>query len=110
MSATDIYKVKDLPEPKPEKRRRRSKRTFSEATEVVADHHKRRSRNSGVRRFRHQMKKPEYSRRFWFFTIAVLAAAVLTVFIWDMFFRYPKEPAPIPGATSNPYPRIPHYD
>ncbi|MFA5689964.1 MAG: hypothetical protein WC959_12645 [Kiritimatiellales bacterium] len=113
MASSDIYEIKENPRAKPVKsnrfRRHRREKTFSEATEEISLNHKRRSKNSGFRRFRHQMKKPGYSRRFWLITIGIITTAVLAIFIWDQFFRYPEEAERMPGQEKF-YHRIPRYD
>lgn len=102
MASSDIYEVKkapweekeDTPSPKRGRRRRsRPCKTFDEA--VVKDlgpTHRRRSRNSGMRRFRHLMKDPGFSKKFWIFTLGGSAMILVLLIVWDMFFRYPKSP------------------
>ena len=50
----------------------------------------RRRKNSGFRRFRHLMKKPDYSRKFWTTALSVGAGILIVLLIWDWFFRYPN--------------------
>lgn len=106
--STDIYEIKDPPwMNKPaaptsgrRSRRRRSK-TFEEATNRdLSKTHRRRSRNQGFRRFRHLMKRPDFSRRFWVTSATVLIVALAVLLVWELFFHYPK---PEPSYTDDVY-------
>ncbi len=98
MSSSDIYEVKESPwakkddsPPTSQRRRRRSPESFDETVEKdLSKTHRRRRRNTGVRRFRHQMKKPEYNRKFWTITLSVGALILVLLLVWDRFFRYPN--------------------
>ena len=103
MPSSDIYKVKDPPwakkeesSRKPGRRRRSSRENFDEAVNKnVSKTHRRRNKNSGFRRFRHLMKKPEFSKKFWTIALSVGALILILLVIWDFFFRYPPiEPEP----------------
>ncbi|MBT3349774.1 MAG: hypothetical protein HN400_00655 [Nitrospinaceae bacterium] len=97
--SSDIYNVKELPgeskkndAPKASRGRRRrdSGKTFEQATNPdLANTHRRRKKNSGLRRFRHQMKKPEFSKAFWITCLSVSGSILIGLFIWDTFLRYP---------------------
>ncbi|MGE4488833.1 MAG: hypothetical protein AB7E95_04720 [Kiritimatiellales bacterium] len=100
MGSTDIYEVKENPwaermknPPSSPRRRRRSQgKSFEETVgEDRSQTHRRRSKNSGLRRFRHQMKKPAYSRKFWLTSTIVFVSVLLVLMVWDLFFRYPKQ-------------------
>ena len=98
MASSDIYDVKESPwvkKPEPPKRRRRKHhiKTFDEAVNPDISHtHRRRSHNSGLRRFRHLLKKPGFSKKFWMTLLGVFAAVIGALVIWDLFFRYPDQP------------------
>ncbi len=94
MSSSDIYHMKEPPwEAKknpPVTRRRRRSKSFDETGEKdLSKTHNRRRKNSGARRFRHLMKKPEFSRKFWTITLTALILILVALVIWDRFFRYP---------------------
>lgn len=97
MGSSDIYEVKEpawakKPE-KPKRRRRRSPRveTFDEVVHKdVSATHRRRSRNSGLRRLRHRMKDPEFSKKFWGSILGSGALVLILLIVWDLFLRYPK--------------------
>lgn len=102
MSSSDIYKIKESPwaqqqkkdaQPSSQRRQRRSAgKSFDEAVNKdLSGTHRRRSHNSGFRRFRHQMKKPEYSKRFWIILWSVSGFILLALMAWHLFFRYPDE-------------------
>lgn len=103
MSSSDIYDIKEPPWVKAQnraplhRRRRRKPRieSFDEATESKRSTRKRRSKNSGLRRFRHLMKQPEYSKRFWLTVASIVAILLIAVIVWDSFFRYPDVPPSI---------------
>lgn len=107
MPSSDIYKVKESPWEKKEKapsrsrrRRQRSTETFDEAVgKDVSRTHQRRRKNSGFRRFRHLMKKPEFSKKFWTIALSVGGLILILLVIWDLFFRYSAE-APEPVAPA----------
>jgi hypothetical protein len=100
MASSDIYEVKESPwAKKPEddssqsrrRRRRRSQKTFDEAVNPdFANTHRRRSRNSGFRRFRHRMKNPDFSKKFWIASVSTSVLVLGVLIVWDLFFRYPK--------------------
>ena len=101
MASSDIYESKDLPAAKNEdalltsQRRRRSRRSPQSFDEVinkdVSETHRRRRRNTGARRFRHLMKKPEFNRKFWTITLSTCALILILLLVWDRFFRYSNE-------------------
>lgn len=100
MSSSDIYQVKESPWAKQQKsppkrsrhRRQSSVKSFDETVNKdLSQTHRRRHRNSGFRRFRHQMKKPEYSKKFWLITLSVGGSILALLLIWDAFFRYPND-------------------
>ncbi|MBI9021064.1 MAG: hypothetical protein JEZ10_07405 [Verrucomicrobia bacterium] len=99
MSSSDIYEVKESPWAKREdnppsspRRRRRSPESFDEtANKDVSGTHRRRRRNTGIRRFRHQMKRPEFNRKFWMITLSAFALILVLLLLWDRFLRYPNE-------------------
>lgn len=100
MPSSDIYKVKDSPwakkeaaPSKPQLRRHRSSReNFDQAVNKdVSGTHRRRQKNSGFRRFRHLMKKPEFSKKFWTIVLSVGAGILIVLIVWDWFFRYPSD-------------------
>lgn len=99
MSSSDIYEVKESPwAKKPEasssqhrRRHRRRHETFDAAVNKdISGTHRRRRRNSGFRRFRHLMKNPQFSRNFWLITLGTSVLILVTLIVWDLFFRYPK--------------------
>lgn len=70
------------------KRSRRREKTFDEAVQKdLSSTHRRRSRNSGLRRLRHLYKKPGVSARVWttlfFLLVLTLAVLVSLYFIRD---------------------------
>lgn len=107
MSSSDIYETsgravpthKDNP-PVSRRRSRRSPESFDETVQKdVSGTHRRRRRNSGVRRFQHLMKKPEFSRKFWTITLSAIALILILLLLWDRFFRYPNpEEVSLPHA------------
>ena len=112
MSSTDIYKTKESPwvqeqqkkASSSQRRRRRSAgKTFDQAVNPdLANTHKRRSRNSGFRRLQHLLKRPDFAKRFWGTIIGVSAITLITLLVWDLFFRYPdsvEESAETPIPT-----------
>ena len=86
MSKTDIYNTREplkAPTTPSSKKRRRSESTKKFGVE---QNRKRRSRNSGLRRMLHLMRKPENDIKIWV-TIAVLIAVVLTgLGIWQFWY------------------------
>lgn len=96
MSSSDIYKVKESPWAKAQKenkksrrRRRRRTETFDEVmNKDLSKTHRRRSKNSGFRRFRHQLKKPEYSKKFWTTCGVILLTILVGLVLWDQLIRY----------------------
>jgi hypothetical protein len=103
MATSDIYEVKDppwakKPEPSKKRRHRRHQKTFDEAVNPDISHtHRRRHTNSGVRRFKHLLKKPEFSKKFWLTLLGVPGLILFLLIVWDLFFRYPN-----PQADSTP--------
>jgi hypothetical protein len=98
MASSDIYEVKESPAakktqtPSRQGRRRRHSKTYDEAVNPDISHtHRRRSHNSGFRRFQHQMRKPEFSKKFWGTILSVSGLILITLIVWDLFFRYPKQ-------------------
>jgi hypothetical protein len=107
MASSDIYEVKDppwakKPEPPKKRRRRRHQKTFDEAVNPDISHtHRRRHNNSGFRRLRHLLKKPEFSKKFWLTLLGVPGLILFALIVWDLFFRYPNIPAEsTPAAPS----------
>ena len=106
MPSSDIYKVKDPPwakkaeTPRKSRRRRRRTESFDDAVNKdVSKTHRRRGKNSGFRRLRHLMKKPDFSKKFWTISLSAGAVLLLLLVIWDWFFRYPgEEPEPVDPA------------
>jgi hypothetical protein len=94
MASSDIYSIKEPPgQNRPSRRHRRTK-SFDETTQNdVAASHRRRSGNSGFRRFRHLMKKPDFSKKFWTVVMGTLGLILVLLIVWDFFFRY-SAPAP----------------
>lgn len=94
MASSDIYSIKEPPgQNKPDNpptRRRRRTKTFDDTVQNdVSKSHRRRSSNSGFRRFLHLMKKPELSRKFWMIVMGALGLILVLLIVWDFFFRYP---------------------
>ncbi|MCC7299481.1 MAG: hypothetical protein IT583_00170 [Verrucomicrobia bacterium] len=101
MSSSDIYEVKESPWAKKAEaavsqqrsRRHRHGKSFDEAVNPDLAHtHRRRSRNSGVRRLQHRLKDPKFSKRFWLSTLGTAGLILVLLIVWDLFFRYPKAP------------------
>ncbi len=97
MASSDIYQVKDpqwakkAETPSRQGRRHRRSKTFDEAVNPDLPHtHRRRSHNSGFRRFRHLMKNPSFNKKFWIITLGTSALILASLIVWDVFFRYPK--------------------
>ena len=99
MASSDIYGTKENPwanrtEAQPTSQRTKrhgSSKTFEQAVNPdLSRTHRRRSRNSGFRRFIHLMKKPEFSKKFWTILLGVSGLILILLIIWDFFFRYPK--------------------
>ncbi len=104
MPSSDIYQIKESPEAKKKEaqptsqRRRSSSESFDEVVNKdLSKTNRRRYKNSGVRRFRHLMKKPEFSKKFWTITLSVSGLFLLLLVIWDFFFRYPDPAAEYSG-------------
>lgn len=104
MSSSDIYQIKESPWTKKDnkvstsqRRKRRRVESFDEAMDKdVSSTHLRRRKNSGFRRFRHLMKKPDYSKKFWTTALSIGLGILIVLLIWDWFFRYPdNEPETI---------------
>lgn len=106
--STDIYEIKDPPWLKKDapptsarRSRRRSQKTFDDAVDRdLSKTNRRRSRNRGLRRFRHLMKRGDFSRRFWVTSAAVLIVILGLLLTWELFFHYPK---PEPAYTDDVY-------
>jgi hypothetical protein len=102
MASSDIYSMKELPgqnPPEKKKSRRRRVESFDETVNKdVPATHRRRTANSGFRRFRHLMKKPEFSKKFWIIVMGALGAILLALIVWDAFLRYPS-PDEIPPVS-----------
>lgn len=85
MSETDIYKSREaMPMgKKPEKKRRRrrsgSNRAFDDKNR------KRRSKNSGLRRFLHLSRKSENEKIFWWTAGILLSVLLISIAIWQFF-------------------------
>lgn len=98
MASSDIYEVKESPwakppEPPKSRRHRRHQKTFDEAVSPdISNTHRRRSRNSGFRRFQHLMKNPTFSKKFWITTLTTAGLILAILIVWDLFFRYPNRP------------------
>ncbi len=97
MSSSDIYKIKESPFAKrtaaPTRRRRQQKSLDMASNKDLAGTHRRRSRNSGFRRFQHRMKDPKYSKKFWTLLLGSAGFILVMLILWDRFLRYPKIPA-----------------
>jgi hypothetical protein len=95
MASSDIYETKEPPwakkaEPPKKRRRQRRQETFDEAVNKdLSATHRRRSHNSGFRRFRHRLKDPQFSKKFWISTLGSAGLILVLLIVWDMFFRYP---------------------
>ena len=112
MASSDIYGMKENPwadrtEPQPtsqKTKRHGASKTFEQAVaHDMSRTHRRRSRNSGIRRFIHLMRKPEFSKKFWMILLGVSGLILLVLIIWDFFFRYPK---PKPDYSEDVYQSI----
>lgn len=96
MASSDIYEMKDPPwakkaEPPKKRRRQRRQETFDEAVNKdISMTHRRRSHNSGFRRFRHLLKNPAFSKKFWISMLGSAGLILVLLIVWDMFFRYPN--------------------
>lgn len=96
MASSDIYEVKDpawakKTAPPPQRRHRRHRETFDDAVNKdISGTHRRRSHNSGFRRFRHLMKNPGFNKKFWITTLGTMGLILVLLIVWDIFFRYPK--------------------
>lgn len=74
-----------------QRRRRRSPQSFDETVEKdLSRTHRRRRRNTGVRRFQHLMRKPDFNRKFWTIVLSVGGLILILLLLWDRFFRYAK--------------------
>lgn len=114
MPSSDIYKVKNstpIQEKKASRkssrrRRRSSREDFDKAVNKdISKTHRRRQKNSGFRRFRHLMKKPEFSKKFWTITISVGVGILVILILWDWFLRYPSA-----DDSEVAVPAIPDYE
>jgi len=95
MASSDIYEVKEPAWAKkvapPQRRHRRHRETFDDAVNKdISGTHRRRSHNSGFRRFRHLMKNPGFNKKFWITTLGTAGLILVLLIVWDLFFRYPK--------------------
>jgi hypothetical protein len=68
---------------------RRSRKTFDGENDRSKTK-RRRSRNRGFRRFRHLMKNPEFSKKFWIIVLSISGLILAVLIVWDLFFRYPR--------------------
>jgi hypothetical protein len=110
MASSDIYESKELPGAKNEdalltsQRRRRSRRSPQSFDEVinedVSETHRRRCRNTGLRRFQHLMRKPEFNKKFWTITLSIFGLILALLLLWDRFLRYPNQE---PGYEPDTY-------
>jgi hypothetical protein len=101
MASSDIYEVKEPAWAKKKAEttasqhhhhRHRHRKTFDETAGTdISGTHRRRSHNSGMRRFRHLMKQPGFSKKFWTLTLGSAGLVLLLLIVWDLFFRYPKQ-------------------
>jgi hypothetical protein len=98
MSESDIYTNKQTLPPANEtagrssRRRREKVKSFDETVnDDVRQTHRRRSRNSGLRRFIHLMRKPDFSRNFWAILLGTVGLILALLVLWDRF-----GPAPMP--------------
>jgi len=100
MPSSDIYKVQEPPGAKKEeasstssrRRRSRSSESYDEVMDKdITKTNRRRNKNSGFRRFRHLLKKPDFSRNFWTIILSVAGLILVSLIIWDFFFRYPND-------------------
>jgi hypothetical protein len=108
--SSDIYEVKESPWAEQTKnapptsqrrRRRRRQKSFEEATnKEMSQTHQRRSKNFGFRRLRHQLKKPEFSKKFWLISFGVGGSILAILMLWEAFFRYPNV-APRQGGDAD---------
>ena len=68
-----------------------AQKTFDDAVgRDVSKTNRRRSSNRGIRRFRHLMKRGEFSRRFWVISAVLLIVMLGFLLAWELFFHYPK--------------------
>jgi hypothetical protein len=109
MASSDIYEVKEPAGAKKKAEatasqhhhRRRHRKSFDETVNSdLSSTHLRRSHNSGMRRFRHRMKDPGFSKKFWILTLGSAGLILLLLIVWDLFFRYPKQLAPSQSTYS----------
>lgn len=100
MASSNVYESAGRPAPPESKTtppsfRYRSKaddpllQTFDEATKMnrISRSHRRRRKNKGLRRIRHQLKNPEYARKFWTIILSTFAFIVASLILWDRFLR-----------------------
>lgn len=104
--SSNIYNVNEPPwaQKVPERKKRRRHPRIETFDEVVnkdlSATHRRRSRNSGFRRFRHRMKDREFSRKFWVISLGSVLLILFVLIVWDLFFRYPEK---TPDSAPAPY-------
>ena len=93
MSTTDIYGSgkPTAPAPMPPLQKKRAKQRPSEPLGEVkkpSSQRTRRTRNTGTRRLSHLMRKPGAAKKLIISVMSLLVLLVLTLFVWDTFFRY----------------------
>ena len=88
MSDTDIYKNRERM-PYGIKRPRRSTRRKSSNPQRAFDDHsrKRRSKNSGLRRFLHLYRKKENEKTVWWSMLACAVVILVVLAIWQFWIR-----------------------
>lgn len=113
MSETDIYKKRESmpfgsgksPEKKSRRRRSSSQRAFDDTER------KRRSKNTGIRRFIHLAKKKENEKYFWIVLGTFIATTIVAVMVWQFGIREAKVRADeAEFEKSIEYQRIPAAD
>ena len=87
MSDTDIYKNREVmpvgnkPPDKKRRRRKQSQRAFDETDR------KRRSKNTGLRRFLHLSRKSENEKVIWISFGVLFAVVLILIAIWQYFIK-----------------------
>ncbi|HSR87558.1 MAG TPA: hypothetical protein VLL07_01285 [Pontiella sp.] len=88
MSDTDIYKNRERMPYGDKTPRRSTRRRRSDSQRAFDDHsRKRRSRNSGFRRFLHLYRKKENERVFWWSVIISIIVILTLLAIWQFWIR-----------------------
>jgi hypothetical protein len=88
MSDTDIYKNRERMPYGDKGPRRSSRRRRTDAQRAFDDHsRKRRSRNSGFRRFLHLYRKKENERVFWWSVMISIIVILILLAIWQFWIR-----------------------